>query len=53
MKTTMTRQVGTAAAEPRKMAIPFMGGAVVAGFPSPTEQYAERPLDLNELLVVK
>lgn len=26
-------------------------GSVVAGFPSPAEQYAEPPLDLNELLV--
>ena len=26
-------------------------GAVTAGFPSPAEQYAEGPLDLNELLV--
>ena len=53
MKATTTRQVGTAAAEPRRMAIPFMGGAVMAGFPSPAEQYVERPLDLNELLVAR
>lgn len=33
--------------------MPFMGGAVVAGFPSPAEQYVERPLDLNELLVAR
>lgn len=26
-------------------------GSVVAGFPSPAEQYVEPPLDLNELLV--
>jgi len=26
-------------------------GSVVAGFPSPAEQYQEPPLDLNELLV--
>ncbi len=26
-------------------------GSVVAGFPSPAEQYAESPLDLNTLLV--
>jgi len=26
-------------------------GSVVAGFPSPAEQYQETPLDLNELLV--
>ena len=28
-----------------------VAGAVVAGFPSPAEQYLEPPLDLNELLV--
>ena len=26
-------------------------GSVVAGFPSPAEQYAEPPLDINEYLV--
>ena len=28
-----------------------VSGSVVAGFPSPAEQYQETPLDLNELLV--
>ena len=28
-----------------------MAGSVVAGFPSPAEQYVEPPLDLNSLLV--
>ena len=28
-----------------------VSGSVVAGFPSPSEQYQEPPLDLNELLV--
>ena len=28
-----------------------LAGSVVAGFPSPAEQYMEPPLDLNELLV--
>ena len=28
-----------------------LSGSVVAGFPSPAEQYRETPLDLNELLV--
>lgn len=28
-----------------------VAGAVVAGFPSPAEQYVEPPLDLNEYLV--
>jgi len=30
---------------------PLMESPVAAGFPSPAEQYAETPLDLNELLV--
>ena len=30
---------------------PKVSGSVVAGFPSPAEQYQETPLDLNELLV--
>lgn len=29
----------------------LMGTPVIAGFPSPAEQYIEAPLDLNELLV--
>ena len=33
---------------PKKASI---AGAVVAGFPSPAEQYLGTPLDLNELLV--
>ena len=37
----------------RRMEIPFMGSTVMAGFPSPAEQYVERPLDLNELLVAR
>ena len=28
-----------------------VSGSVVAGFPSPAEQYLEPPLDLNELLI--
>ena len=45
--------VGRPAEGIRRVEIPFMGGAVVAGFPSPAEQYVERPLDLNELLVAR
>jgi len=36
---------------PPRAAAPLMASAVMAGFPSPAEQYVERPLDLNELLV--
>ena len=42
-----------AAKATRRVEIPFMGSAVMAGFPSPAEQYVERPLDLNELLVMR
>ena len=52
MKTT-TRQVGQTAVGAPRLEVPFMGGTVVAGFPSPAEQYVDRPLDLNELLVAR
>jgi len=52
METTATTQIWRAAAA-RPAAVPFMGQAVVAGFPSPAEQYVERTLDLNELLVAR
>ncbi|MCL1888821.1 MAG: translesion error-prone DNA polymerase V autoproteolytic subunit [Kiritimatiellaeota bacterium] len=35
----------------KKTLPPLATAAVVAGFPSPAEQYAENPLDLNELMV--
>ena len=36
----------------KKKALPSLVSAVVvAGFPSPAEQYSENPLDLNELMV--
>lgn len=49
----MPKGARRAAENASRMEIPFMGGAVVAGFPSPAEQYVERPLDLNELLVAR
>ena len=39
-----------AAASPATASVP-VAGSVVAGFPSPAEQYLEPPLDLNDLLV--
>ncbi len=39
--------------EPPPGSAPLMSVSVVAGFPSPAEQYVERPLDLNELLVAR
>ncbi|MCX7083427.1 MAG: translesion error-prone DNA polymerase V autoproteolytic subunit [Methylococcales bacterium] len=35
------------------MAIPLFSGKVAAGFPSPADDYVEKNLDLNELLVQK
>ena len=59
-RTDKGRKVGTipggarrAAEVARRVEIPCMGSAVMAGVPSPAEQYVERPLDLNELLVMR
>ncbi|NLF92650.1 MAG: translesion error-prone DNA polymerase V autoproteolytic subunit [Oligosphaeraceae bacterium] len=35
----------------KKSPPPLLGAPVMAGFPSPAEQYLEAPLDLNDLLV--
>jgi len=41
------------ATNPSKLAIPLLVGKVAAGFPSPADDYVEKTLDLNELLVQK
>lgn len=33
--------------------VPFFGAKVAAGFPSPADDYVEKALDLNELLIQK
>jgi len=38
---------------PRVMPLPLFSGKVAAGFPSPADDYVEKNLDLNELLVQK
>ena len=38
---------------PRILALPLFIGKVAAGFPSPADDYVEKNLDLNELLVQK
>lgn len=38
---------------PNKVPIPLFTGKVAAGFPSPADDYIEKTLDLNELLVQK
>ena len=34
-----------------RLAVPLMVASVAAGFPSPAEDYLDRPLDFNELLI--
>ncbi len=41
------------AVEPEVLALPLFTGKVAAGFPSPADDYVEKTLDLNELLVQK
>lgn len=41
------------ATNPSKLALPLFVGKVAAGFPSPADDYVEKTLDLNELLVQK
>jgi DNA polymerase V len=38
-------------ADATRLALPFMGSAVSAGFPSPADDYMEARLDLNEHLI--
>jgi DNA polymerase V len=38
---------------PSWLPLPLFSGKVVAGFPSPADDYVEKNLDLNELLVHK
>jgi DNA polymerase V len=38
---------------PKALALPLFIGKVAAGFPSPADDYIEKTLDLNELLVQK
>jgi DNA polymerase V len=38
---------------PQTLALPLFTGKVAAGFPSPADDYVEKTLDLNELLVQK
>ena len=40
-------------ADPHKQSLPLFTGKAAAGFPSPADDYIEKTLDLNELLVQK
>ncbi len=39
--------------EPSKLTLPLYGCHVRAGFPSPADDFIDRPLDLNEFLIKK
>ena len=41
------------AQQPTKLDIPLFNGKVSAGFPSPADDYIEKTLDLNDLLIQK
>ena len=41
------------ASAPSALPLPLFSGKVAAGFPSPADDYIEKTLDLNELLVQK
>jgi DNA polymerase V len=41
------------APQPGALPLPLFSGKVAAGFPSPADDYVEKTLDLNELLVQK
>jgi len=43
----------SAASNPKPVNLPLFSGKVSAGFPSPADDYIEKTLDLNELLVQK
>ena len=38
--------------KPKPLALPFFSCKVTAGFPSPADDYVEKNLDLNELLIL-
>ncbi len=46
-------EIFTASANLSNQPIPLFSGKVAAGFPSPADDYVEKTLDLNELLIQK
>ena len=51
--TTTSYTVLLPTAQPSVLPLPLFSGKVAAGFPSPADDYVEKSLDLNELLVQK
>jgi DNA polymerase V len=50
---TFPAELWRPARAPRQVPLPLFTGKVAAGFPSPADDYIEKTLDLNELLVKK
>lgn len=50
---TITADFWRPTCTPRRVLLPLLAGKVAAGFPSPADDYVEKTLDLNELLVKK
>jgi len=48
-----TSAISLPSATPSYIEIPLFSGKVAAGFPSPADDYIEKTLDLNDLLVKK
>ena len=48
---TTAHAIGRAPETPSGATTPFFDGRVEAGFPSPADDYMDRPLDLHEQLV--
>jgi len=51
--TTDSSSISFPSSSPSTVAIPLFSGKVAAGFPSPADDYIEKTLDLNDLLVQK
>lgn len=49
----MPTNVLSATPDPKTVNLPLFSGKVSAGFPSPADDYVEKSLDLNDLLVQK
>ncbi|WP_404357037.1 LexA family protein [Methylotuvimicrobium sp. KM1] len=49
----MPTNVLSATPDPKTVNLPLFSGKVSAGFPSPADDYVEKSLDLNDLLIQK
>ena len=53
MTNNMPTNVLSATPDPKTVNLPLFSGKVSAGFPSPADDYVEKSLDLNDLLIQK